>query len=141
VLAQLLFHQSASSLSPFQLAEIAAALAQISGVGSGIDPLNSLRSGLGLDRLSVGGGSGNGSSATVQAGRYIAKGVYVGANQSTSGSGTQATVQVDLYKGLKLEADVGTGGTTSATGAASSTTANGQSPNGTSIGLTYQFNY
>jgi translocation and assembly module TamB len=139
VLAQLLFHQSASSLGPLQLAEIAAALAQLSGVGSGIDPLNSIRSGLGLDRLTVGGGSGT-SAATVEAGRYVAKGVYVGARQGTSGSGTQAVVQVDLYKGLKLEADAGTSGG-AATGAASSTTAAGTSPNGTSVGLTYQFQY
>jgi translocation and assembly module TamB len=136
VLAQLLFHQSASSLSPFQLAEIAVALAQITNAGgaSSFDPLNAVRSGLGLDRLSVGGG-GNGSSATVEAGRYVAQGVYVGAKQGTSGGGTQATVQIDLTKGLKLETDVGTGG--SSTGAASSTT----SSNGTSVGLTYQFQY
>jgi translocation and assembly module TamB len=135
VLAQLLFHQSAASLSPFQLAEIAVALAQITGVGGagGFDPLNSVRGALGLDRLSVGGGS-SGSSATVQAGRYVAKGVYVGASQATSGGGTQATVQIDLMKGLKLETDVGTGG--SSTGASSSTTSNG-----TSVGLTYQFEY
>jgi translocation and assembly module TamB len=140
VLAQLLFHQSAASLGPLQLAEIAAALAQISGVaGGGLDPLNAIRSGLGLDRLSVGGGS-SGNSATVEAGRYVAKGIYVGAKQGTSGSGTQATVQVDITKGLKLEADVGTGGG-SATGAASSTSANGTSSNGTSLGVTYQFEY
>jgi translocation and assembly module TamB len=140
VLAQLLFHQSAASLGPLQLAEIAAALAQISGVaGGGLDPLNAIRSGLGLDRLSVGGGS-TGNSATVEAGRYVAKGVYVGAKQGTSGTGTQATVQVDIMKGLKLEADVGTGGG-SATGAASSTAANGTSSNGTSLGFTYQFEY
>ena len=135
VLAQLLFHQSAASLGPLQLAQIAAALAQISGVGgSGIDPLNSIRSGLGLDRLSVGGGS-SGNAATVEAGRYVSPGVYVGAKQGTSGSGTQATVQVDLLRGLKLEADVGTGGGSS-TGAASSSTSNG-----TSVGLSYQFEY
>ena len=134
VLARLLFHQSAASLGPFQLAAIAAGLAQISGVGGagGFDPLGSVRSGLGLDRLSVGGGSGN--SATVEAGKYIANGVYVGAKQSTSGSGTQATVQVDLYKGLKLETTVGTGGGT-ATGSSSTDS------NGTSVGLTYQFEY
>lgn len=134
VLAQLLFHQSASSLSPFQLAEIAAALAQISGVGpaGGLDPLNGIRKSLGLDQLSVGGGS-SGTSATVQAGRYVAPGVYVGAQQATSGGGTQATVQIDITKGLKLQTSVGTGGGT--TGAAATT----NDFNGTSVGLTYQF--
>jgi translocation and assembly module TamB len=59
--------------------------------------------------------------------------VYVGAKQNAGAGGTQATVEIDLYKGLKLKADVGSGGSTGATGAAGS--------NGTSVGLTYQFEY
>ncbi len=134
VLAQLLFGQSAASLGPFQLGEIALALAQLTGApGSGFDPLGDARKALGLDRLSVGGGSGGSSGgATVEAGRYVARGVYVGAKQGTGGGGTQAQVQVDITKGLKLEADVGTGGG-SATGSAGATSS------GTSVGLTYQF--
>jgi translocation and assembly module TamB len=136
VLAQLLFHQSSSSLSPLQLAQAAAALAQISGVtGGAFDPLNSVRQGLGLDRLSL-GGSQNGTGATVEAGRYVTQGVYVGAKQGTSGSGTQATVQIDLYRGLKLETDVGAGGSTSTTGSSSTS-----DPSGTSVGLNYHFDY
>jgi translocation and assembly module TamB len=69
----------------------------------------------------------------VQAGRYLAPGVYLGAQQSATGNGTQATLQVNLTKGLKLETSAGTG-TPSATGAASS----GQAA---SVGLTYQFQY
>lgn len=135
ILAQLLFHQSASSLNGFQLAEAAAALAQVSGVGGGVfDPLNSVRQGLGLDRLSV-GGSQTGSGASLEAGRYVTRNVYVGAKQSTDGT-TQATVQIDLLKGLKLETDVGTGGSTSATGASAT-----DDPNGTTVGLTYHFDY
>lgn len=134
VLAHLLFGQSAASLGPFQLAEIAAALAQLTGVGGGgFDPLGSVRNGLGLDRLSVGGG-GSGTGASIQAGKYVARGVYVGAKQATSGGGTQAQVQVDLTKRLKLETDIGTG-TNTATGASAS------SSNGTNVGLTYQFEY
>jgi translocation and assembly module TamB len=136
VLAQLLFHQSASTLSALQLAQAAAALAQISGVGGGaFDPLNTVRKDLGLDRLNVGGGQG-GTGANVEAGRYVARGVYVGAKQAATGGGTQATVQVDLLRGLKLETNVGMGGTTSATGAAGTS-----DPYGTSVGLTYQFQY
>ena len=125
VLSALLFHQSAASLSPFQLAQIAAALAQVSGIGGGgPDPLSRLRKGLGLDRLSV-GSSGTGSTATtdIEAGRYVAPGVYVGAKQGTSGAQTQAEVQIDLLKGLKLNSDVGSG------------------PGGSNVGLTYQFQY
>ncbi|MBN9508651.1 MAG: translocation/assembly module TamB domain-containing protein [Alphaproteobacteria bacterium] len=136
VLAQLLFRQSAGSLSPLQLAEIAASLAQLSGLGGGaFDPLNRVRQELGLDRLNV-GGSASGSGAAVEAGRYLAPGVYLGARQATSGAGTQATVQIDLLRGLKLETSVGTGMQTSATGGAG-----GTDPYGTSVGLTYQFQY
>jgi translocation and assembly module TamB len=132
ILAQLLFNTSTSKLSPLQLAQIAAALATLSGATGGFDPLDSVRTKLGLDRLSVGSdASGN---PTLQAGRYVARGVYVGAQQSASGSGTQATVQIDLAKGLKLETTAGSSGSSSATGSASSGDA-------ASVGLTYQFEY
>ncbi len=125
ILAQLLFGQSASSLSPFQAASLAAALAQLSGVGGGANPLDSVRNALGLDELSL-AGSGSGPPS-LQAGRYVAPGVYVGATQATNGQGTQANVQINLYKGLKLE--TGTGTSSSGSG------------NASSVGLTYQFNY
>lgn len=137
ILAQILFHRSASELSPFELASAAAALASFTGVGGGIgDPLAFIRSGLGLDTLSVGSGA-NGAPA-VTAGRYVAPGVFLGARQNASGS-TQATVQVDLYKGLKLEGTAGTG-TGTATGS-SNTTFDPSSSGGTGAGITYQFQY
>jgi translocation and assembly module TamB len=142
ILAHLLFGVSTQQLGPVQIATIAEALASISGIGGGGPGLlDRIRSGLGLDRLSVGSGSGNsisnsipnlnqkqtGSTSTVntsvEAGRYIANGVYVGAKQDTTGTGTQAEVQVDLTKRLKLETDMGTG------------------PGGNNIGLSYQFQY
>ena len=43
ILSQLLFNTSTSKLSPLQLAQIAAALASLSGATSGFDPLESLR--------------------------------------------------------------------------------------------------
>jgi translocation and assembly module TamB len=131
ILAQLLFNTSTSKLSPFQIAEIAAALASMSGATGSFDPLGSVRSALGLDRLSVGNDSSGNPS--LQAGRYLARGVYVGAQQSASGTGTQATVQVDLAKGLKLQTTAGSG-SSSATGSTSSADA-------ASVGLTYQFEY
>jgi translocation and assembly module TamB len=131
ILSQLLFNTSTSKLSPFQLAQIAAALASMSGATGGFDPLESIRNTLGLDRLSV--GSNSTGNPTLEAGSYLARGVYLGAKQSASGTGTQATVQVDIAKGLKLETTAGSG-STSATGSTSSADA-------ASVGLTYQFEY
>ncbi len=133
VLAQLLFGQSIKQLSPFQIAQIASALAELSGVGGGDDVLSSLRKGLGLDRLSVGGTS-SGSGASLQAGKYVARGVYVGAKEGTDG-GTQAQVQVDLTRHLKLESQLGAGGGVPATGITP------QNDPGSSVGLKYQFEY
>lgn len=129
VLAQLLLGQSAASLGPLELAQIASALASLTGASSGLDPLNAMRSELGLDRLSIGS---TGGGSTLDAGRYVAPGVYVGARQSLSGSGTQSVVQIDITKGLKLEGTVGTG-TASATGTEGS--------QGTGVGLIYQMDY
>jgi translocation and assembly module TamB len=132
VLAHLLFGKGVGALGPLEIAGIASGLATLSGAGGGIgDPLDKVRRGLGLDRLAVGSGANGG--ATLEAGRYLAPGVYLGAKQSASGGGAQASVQIDIAKGLKLEGTAGTGGT-SAVGSASSS-------NGTSVGLTYQFEY
>jgi translocation and assembly module TamB len=131
ILAQLLFNTTTAKLSPLQLAQIAAALASLSGATSGLDPLESLRNTFGLDRLSV--GTNSTGSPTLEAGKYVARGVYLGAKQSASGAGSQATVQIDIAKGLKLETTAGTG-SSSATGATSRGDA-------ASVGLTYQFEY
>jgi translocation and assembly module TamB len=133
VLAHLLFGKGVGALGPFEIAGIATGLATLTGAGgSGIgDPLDKVRQGLGLDRLAVGSGANGG--ATLEAGRYLAPGVYLGAKQSASGGGAQASVQIDIAKGLKLEGTAGTGGT-SAVGASGAS-------NGSSVGLTYQFEY
>ncbi|HEX4191621.1 MAG TPA: translocation/assembly module TamB domain-containing protein, partial [Stellaceae bacterium] len=135
ILAQLLFGQSVKQLTPFQVVQIAQAVAAISGIGSASDPLAGVRKGLGLDRLSVGAASGTSPGATVEAGKYVANGVYVGTKQGTSG-GTQAQVQIDLTKHLKLETQLGTGGQP-ATGSAVTP----DNDPGSSVGLTYQFEY
>ena len=135
ILARLLFQQSSGSLSPVQLAQAAAALAQIGGVGAGFDPLNAIREKLGLDRLSL-GNSANGTGVAVEAGRYLTPRLFVGVQQDATGSGTQALVQFDVTRRLKLQATAGTSAPASATGASSTT-----DPQGTSIGVTYSFDY
>jgi translocation and assembly module TamB len=130
VLAHLLFGSDASRLGPLEIAEIAAGLATLTGAGGTGDPLDKVRQGLGLDRLGLTSGA-NGSTA-VEAGRYVAPRVYAGVRQSASGA-SQAIVQYDITKGLKLQATAGTS-TTSATGTDAQSSGSG-------IGLTYQFEY
>ena len=136
IMALLLFGTDTSNLSPLQIAQIAAALASLSGGGGGFDPLGAVRNTLGLDRLSVGSGTGNSNNtgASIEGGKYITKRVYVGARQSTAGGGTQALVQIDITKRLKAFTTVGSGGTV--TGATTP-----ENDPGSSVGLKYQFRY
>ena len=135
VLALILFQQTTTQLSALQIASVAAGLAELSGVGGGgPGVLGTVRGTLGLDRLSLGSGGANSKGTSVEAGKYVMRGVYVGAKQSTSGAGTQAQVQIDLTKRLKLDTVVGTGG------AVTGTTTPENDP-GSSVGLKYQFQY
>ncbi len=134
ILSQLLFGQNASRLTPFQATQVAQALGSLTGVTGGLDPLKMLRKGLGLDRLSVSSGATPTSGPTIEAGKYITKNIYLGAKQGRIGT-TQAELQIDLTKNLKLSATVAAGSTPSATGATP-----GNDP-GSTIGLTYQLEY
>ena len=98
----------------------------------GGDPLGGLRQQLGLEQLSIGTGA-NGNAA-LQVGRYVAPGVYIGAQQGAGSNSSQAKVEIDIAKGLKVVGTVGTGAnaTPGATPAESA---------GTSLGLKYQFEY
>jgi translocation and assembly module TamB len=124
ILAQLLFGKTTSRLSPFELAQIAAAVAELTGVGgSGPGVLDKLRGALGLDRLGLGSGTGTSNSPTVEAGRYVAPGVYLGVRQGTTGGQTGVGVQVELTPRLKLDGETATG------------------PAGDRLGFTYEFEY
>ncbi|MBL6456940.1 translocation/assembly module TamB domain-containing protein [Belnapia sp. T6] len=125
VLARLLFDRSTSNLSPFEIAQLAAAVAQLTGVGGGgAGALDRVRSALGLDRLGVSSGTaGNTSGATVEAGRYVAPGVFLGVRQGTNGGQTGVGVQVEITPNIKLEGQTATG------------------PAGDRLGLSYEFEY
>lgn len=126
ILANLLFGKGTATLSPLEMVQIASTLASLTGVTSGgDDPLEIARKRLGLDRLSAGG-----ANPSVEGGRYVAPGVYLGAKQGVSGGNPQAIIQIDVLKGLKLESSVGNVGGTSS----GASTAN-------SIGVIYQFEY
>jgi translocation and assembly module TamB len=110
-MALLIFGKSASSLSAFELVQVASAVAELTGQSPGSSFMGRLRQGLGLDRLSVGssGGSGGsgGSPVSIEAGRYVAPGIYVGAKQGASGNSSRGVVQIDVLDNVKLEGDIG----------------------------------
>jgi translocation and assembly module TamB len=141
LMARLIFGVPADQLSALQLAQIGAALATLSGIrgNGGLNPLAKLQKSLGLDRLNVGAATtGNATGAentgaSIEAGRYVSKRVYVEAKQTTTGS-SQVQVNVDLTKHLKLQTRLGTG----------TAVTQGITPEndpGTGVGLSYQFEF
>ena len=143
ILSELLFQRSTGSLGPFEVAELATSLAALSGAAPGLagkltDPLGGLRNALGLDRLSI-GSSASGNGPALQAGRYLSNNIYAGVSQDTGG-GTQAEVQVDLTRHLRLRATAGatTSATATAAGGGTTTTRDGASG---SVGVVYRFDY
>ncbi len=73
ILSQVLFGRSASQLSAFEAAQLAASVGALAG-GGGFDVIGNLRELAGLDRLSFGGEA---SALTVAGGRYITDDVYL----------------------------------------------------------------
>jgi translocation and assembly module TamB len=109
-MAMLLFGKPASSLSPFELLSAAQALAELTGkLPSGGGFLSKLRGGLGLDQLSI--NSGSSGSTSVEGGRYVAPGVYVGAKQGASADSSRGVVEIEVLKHTKIEGDIGANST------------------------------
>ncbi len=139
IMALLLFGAPTQQLTPLQLAQVGAALASMSGVGgsNSLNPLVKIQKSLGLDRLSIGAGTtnpqtGQDSGASIEAGRYVSKRVYIEGKQTTAGT-SQLEADVDLTKHLRLQTRLGNG-----------TAVQGTTPDndpGTSIGLIYRFEY
>lgn len=106
VLAQLIFGQSMSRLSPLQIAQLADAVSQLAGGGS-TSLLQTLRSNLGVDDLDV--NTDATGQTTVSVGRYINNRTYLQVEQGGEG-GAQATINLDVGRGVKLKAGAGTEG-------------------------------
>jgi translocation and assembly module TamB len=109
VLARLIFNRSISELSAFQIAQLAAAAAELAG-GSNNSLIGSLRSATGLDDLDV--VTDSQGNAALRAGRYIQDNIYLGVEAGAEGS-TKGTINLDITKDLKARGAVGTGGDSS----------------------------
>jgi translocation and assembly module TamB len=99
VLAQLIFGRESSSLSPFQIAQLADAVATLSG-GQRTSLFNKLRQGLGVDDLNVGTDENGGAQVT--AGKYINRRTYLEVMQGEDPSKSGVAINLDIGKGVKL---------------------------------------
>ncbi|WP_208435532.1 translocation/assembly module TamB domain-containing protein [Bartonella phoceensis] len=103
ILARLIFNRSLSELSPFQVAQLAAAAADLAGA-SNTSLLNTLRAKIGLDDLDVVvDGKGN---TGLRIGRYIHNNIYLGFEAGSDGT-TKGTINLDISRHLKAKGAIG----------------------------------
>lgn len=107
VLARLIFDRGVGELSPLQLAQLAAAAAELAGGGSGSGSLlGSLRAAAGLDDLDI--VTDSEGNVGVRAGAYIDDNIYLGVEAGAGES--RVTIDLDITDQLRAR------GTTSTTG-------------------------
>jgi translocation and assembly module TamB len=109
-MALLLFGKASSTLSAFELIQVAQSLAELTGKeGPGGGVMSRLRQSLGLDQLRLGASDSSSSSSPVslEAGRYVAPGVYVGAKQGAAGNSSRGVVEIQVLDHTKIEGDIG----------------------------------
>lgn len=132
VLAHVLFGKNLSELSRFESLQLVEGLREMAGVGPGGSPLSSTRKKLGLDVLRLGGGqadaeqradsgisgaanapvaaqgatgaaSASQGAPSLEAGKYISDGIYVGLEQGASPESTGARVEIELLPNVNIQ--------------------------------------
>ena len=110
LLSRLLFGTSITNLSAPEALQLAAAVASLNNQGSGLDPINSVRSAVGLDRLRIlPADIATGQGTSIAAGKYLNRQVYV--EVVTDGRGYSATrLEFQITRWLSLLSSISTAG-------------------------------
>ena len=112
ILARILFGSSVGNLSAIQAVQLAASLNSLRGSGGGLNPLGTLRSAAGIDRLRIlGEDDTDGRGTALAAGQYLTDDIYV--EFITDARGFTATqIEVSLSQALSILSQAGGSGTT-----------------------------
>ncbi|WP_295400327.1 translocation/assembly module TamB domain-containing protein [uncultured Thiocystis sp.] len=111
ILSRLLFGVAGGRLSALQAARLGIATASLAGIAvDGPGLLERARARLGLHRLML--GTDEQGRTTLEGGRQVSDGVYLGVRQNARAGEPQGVLRIEITPNLRLEADVGaTGGT------------------------------
>jgi translocation and assembly module TamB len=112
IVSRILFGDSITDLSPIQAVQLAASLNSLRASGGGLNPLGTLQSVAGIDRLRVlGADEAEGRGTSIAAGQYISKDIYL--EIITDGRGYTATqLEISLTRALSLLSQAGGSGQT-----------------------------
>jgi translocation and assembly module TamB len=108
VLSRLLFQKASGSLSGFQALQLAEAVAQLAGGGSGPDAFERTRRALGVDSLDITAGAEGGPA--IGASRYIGDRLSVGVKAGARPEDSGVTVGIDVTRRLKVQGEIGVDG-------------------------------
>ncbi len=103
ILSRLLFGTSVTDLTPLEAVQLGSAVAALSGGGGGggaLNVLNTARSTLGIDRLTL--GSGPAGDTTITGGKYLTDDVYLEVTTEPSTGNSSAVVEWDITRRLSL---------------------------------------
>lgn len=112
VLSHILFGRNVNELGRLETLQLAAAVAQLAGLGNGGNPLEFTRKALGVDVLRVnsgsggGGGQGNDSgigNASVEAGKYLTEDIYIGVQQGAKPNSTAGVLELELTPRTRVQ--------------------------------------
>lgn len=111
-MAQLVFGQSLSNLSALQIAQLAQAAAELTGVVSGGGLFDSLRKATGVDNIDVRTDSETGDTS-VAVGKYLNDRTYIAIEKGASAGSGKARIDLNIGKGVKLRGEATSEGSTS----------------------------
>lgn len=101
VLAQLIFGRSLSNLSPLQIAQLAEAAAQLTGIGGGTSLFDAIRDRLGVDDLDIRTDEKTGDTS-IAVGKYINDRTYLSVEKGSSSDSGKLRIDLDIGRGIKL---------------------------------------
>jgi autotransporter translocation and assembly factor TamB len=111
IVSRVLFGKNRSQLSALEAAQLAAAVAELTGTGGGVGSLDFARSLLGVDRLSIGTtGTGDAAAPAVEAGKYVSDEVYIGVKKGVTDQSGTVGVEVEITPNISVESETGTTG-------------------------------
>jgi translocation and assembly module TamB len=109
IISRVLFGTGRDSLSAFEAAQLAAAVASLGSSGSGLDVIGKLRGAFSLDRLTVGTldrpgeDDEEGGAPVIRGGKYITKNIYLEFGSATEEEdAASASVDIDLTRNLSV---------------------------------------
>ncbi|WP_319410702.1 translocation/assembly module TamB domain-containing protein [uncultured Cohaesibacter sp.] len=113
ILAHLFFDKELSELSAIQLAQLANAVATLSGVNSGPGVLDRLRSMAGIDNIDIKSDADT-NETTVGVGRYINDRTYINVEKSTASDAGKVSIDLDITDQIKAHGEASSDGETKA---------------------------